>query len=141
MTEHRWEMGDHWTRRGRLPLVLGRATSNGRTSKSPGSRRVPFAPPWVVVAAVGSIAAILGALTLLRTGTAAGVLVLVGGLLLQILFLRGWFITTARTNRYLVGRQDLGDWVRLAMIASAFVAVPIGGVLIAGAILALAQAL
>lgn len=100
-----------------------------------------IAPPLVVALSLSAIAAILVALMLLRTGAVAGILIFVGGFVLQILFVRGWFIATARVHRYLVGRHGLADLVRLGLIAAAFVAIPVGAAIAILSIILLSRSL
>jgi hypothetical protein len=48
-----------------------------------------------------------------------------------MLFVTRWFVITAKARRYLVSRQDLGDWTRLAILAAVYLAIPVAiGVLL-----------
>lgn len=95
------------------------------------------APRWVLFTAGASLGAIALAVALLRATTAGGLLLALVGLLLLLLFVRAWLVITAKAHRYLSSRDDLSDVVRLLMIATVFVAVPVVGLLVVGASLML----
>ena len=96
---------------------------------------------WGVVAGAASIAAILVALAVLRSGIAAAGLFGVGSIVLLALFVSRWFVVTAKARRYLVTRHDLGDWTRLAILAAVYVSIPIGVGLVLLVIAVAAQAI
>ena len=91
------------------------------------------APRWVLFTAGASVGSIAVAVALLRATTAGGLLLALGGLLLLLLFVRAWLVITAKAHRYLSSRGDLSDVIRLLMIATVFVAVPLVGLLVVGA--------
>lgn len=87
-----------------------------------------------------SIGAMVVAVVVLRSGSAAGVLFGIGAVIATVLFISRWFVITAKARRYLVTRDDLGDWTRMAILAAIYVLIPVGTALLLIAIVAIAQA-
>ena len=84
-------------------------------------------PPWTIFGAAACLAMIFVAMVAFRSGVFRGALVAVGLVGLALLFLRTWFILTARTRRYLVAHPDWDDNTRLAVFLGTYVAILVVG--------------
>lgn len=84
-------------------------------------------PPWTIFGASACLAMIFLAMVAFRSGVFRGALVAVGLVGLVLLFLRTWFILTARTRRYLVAHPDWDDNTRLAVLLGTYVLILVVG--------------
>ena len=114
-----------------------RWTSTGVT----GMAASRLAPRWVRIGTPLLLALLAVTTWAMRSGPLRGALAAIGLYGLVFIGLRTWLIVSARTRAYLVGRRDIGDWVRVAALLAAFVAVAAIGLVLGFVVLLLMTAL
>lgn len=100
-----------------------------------------LAPRWALLAGAMSIVAMVVPIAALKSGPVAGGLFAIGAVVATVLFVSRWFVITAKVRRYLVARDDLGDWTRMAILAAIYVLIPVGTGLLLLTVVAVAQAI
>ena len=87
-------------------------------------------PRWWLLGMAASIVLIAVGVGVLRSGTGAALSFGLGTVVLVPLFLREWFVITAKGYQYLRSKPDLPDDLRLLMLAGLFLVIPILGGLV-----------
>lgn len=77
-----------------------------------------------------TIAGMVIAPGILKSGIVAGTAFGVGGILYVLLFLRELFVITAKGRRYLVSRVDLSDELRILLLAGLYTGLAFVGVVL-----------